>query len=166
MATILFQDKPINTNGELPLVGDIAPDFSLVNGRLKNVSLADYSGKRKVLSIVPSFDTPTCAESTRRFNQKANAYGNTIVLVISADLPFAQGRFCETEGLKNVEALSTFRGNFAEDYGVHIVDTILEGLTARAVIILDENNKVLYTELVAEVSEEPDYEGVLEVLKT
>ncbi|NOR68224.1 MAG: thiol peroxidase [Methylomarinum sp.] len=165
MATISFQGKPIKTSGELPAVGTVAPDFLLVSGQLKDVSLANYAGKRKVLSIVPSLDTPTCAASARIFNQKASHLDNTVVLVISADLPFAQGRFCESEGLKNVEALSSFRSNFAEDYGVQIVDTILAGLTTRAIVVLDESDTVLYTELVGDVANEPDYDAVLTVLK-
>jgi thiol peroxidase len=164
MTRITFQGKPLNIDGDLPSVGTIAPDFLLVNGQLKNVSLATYAGKRKILSIVPSLDTPTCAASTRIFNQKIDRLENTVVLVISADLPFAQGRFCETEGLKAVIPLSTFRSNFAEEYGVNIVDTILAGLTARAIVILDEQNKVIYTELVAELANEPDYESALAVL--
>jgi thiol peroxidase len=165
MATIAFQGKPINTSGELPAVGTIAPDFSLVSGKLKDVSLATYKGKIKILSIVPSLDTPTCAASTRLFNQKAGNLENTVVLIVSADLPFAQGRFCEAEGLKDVLPLSSFRSNFAEDYGVKIVDTILAGLTARAVVVIDEKDKVIYTELVAEVADEPDYENALAACK-
>ena len=165
MAKISFQGKPLNTSGDLPEVGTTAPDFSLVSGKLKNVSLVTYVGKRKVLSIVPSLDTPTCAASTRIFNQKASALTNTIVLVISADLPFAQCRFCETEGLKNVIPLSTFRSTFADDYGVNITDTVLAGLTTRAVVIIDENDKVIYTELVEDVATEPDYESALASLK-
>ncbi len=165
MATIEFQGKPLNTSGELPAVGSVTPDFSLVNGQLKNVSLATYRGKIKVLSIVPSLDTPTCAASTRIFNQKADNLDNTVVLVVSADLPFAQGRFCESEGLKDVLPLSTFRSNFAEDYGVKIVDTVLAGLMTRAVIVIDEHDKVVYTELVAEVANEPNYDEVIAACK-
>jgi len=165
MATISFQGKPLNTNGDLPSIGTVAPDFLLVNGKLQNVFLASYAGKIKILSIVPSLDTPTCAASTRVFNQKASKLANTVILVISADLPFAQGRFCESEGLKNVIPLSTFRSDFADDYGVKIIDTILVGLTTRAVIIIDENDKIIYTELVAEVADEPDYDSVLATLK-
>jgi len=164
MATITFQGKPLNISGQLPTVGKDAPDFSLVSGKLKNVSLATYAGKRKLLSIVPSLDTPTCAAATRIFNQKASALENTVVLVISADLPFAQSRFCQQEGLKNVIPLSTFRSNFADDYGVRIVDTLLAGLTTRAIVIIDENEKIIYTEMVADVAEEPDYESALLVL--
>lgn len=166
MTKIVFQGKPLKINGELPSVGTIAPDFLLVNGQLKNVNLATFAGKRKILSIVPSLDTPTCAASTRIFNQKIERLENTVVLVISADLPFAQGRFCESEGLKSVIPLSTFRSNFAEEYGVQILDTILAGLTARAIIILDEENKVIYTELVSELANEPGYESALAALGT
>lgn len=165
MATITFQGNPLNTSGDLPGVGTTAPDFSLVNSRLQDVSLATYAGKRKVLSIVPSLDTPTCAASTRIFNQKADSIDNTVVLVVSADLPFAQARFCEAEGLKDVIPLSSFRSKFAEEYGVKIIDTVLAGLTTRAIVIIDENNQVIYIELVAEVADEPDYENVLAVLK-
>ncbi|WP_024297912.1 thiol peroxidase [Methylomicrobium lacus] len=164
MATISFQGKPVHTSGELPAVGSKAPDFSLVSGQLEDVSLATYAGKRKVLHIVPSLDTPTCAISTRKFNQKAANLPNTAVLAISADLPFAQCRFCETEGLKNVIPLSTFRSGFAVDYGVKLVDSILAGLTARAVIILDENDSVIYSQLVNELASEPDYESALAIL--
>ena len=165
MATISFQGNPLNTSGDLPNVGTTAPDFSLVNSKLQDVSLATYAGKRKVLSIVPSLDTPTCAASTRIFNQKADSIENTVVLIVSADLPFAQARFCEADGLKDVIPLSSFRSKFAEEYGVKIVDTILAGLTTRAVVIIDENDQVIYTELVAEVADEPDYEKALAVLK-
>jgi thiol peroxidase len=164
MATITFLGKPLHTSGELPAVGSKAPDFSLVSTELVDVKLANYVGKRKVLNIVPSLDTPTCAASTRKFNQKASHLDNTVVLVVSADLPFAQSRFCETEGLKDVIPLSTFRSNFAEEYGVKIADTLLAGLTTRAVVIIDENDQVTYTQLVSDVAQEPDYESALAVL--
>ncbi|MFU8789336.1 MAG: thiol peroxidase [Methylobacter sp.] len=164
MATITFQGKPLNTCGDLPVVGTQAPAFSLASRELVDVTLATYAGKRKVLNIVPSLDTPTCAASTRKFNQKAGHLDNTVVLVVSADLPFAQNRFCETEDLKNVIPLSTFRSSFANDYGVNIVDTFLAGLTARAIVVVDENDQVIYTQLVAEVAHEPDYESALAVL--
>ncbi len=164
MATISFQGKPLNTSGELPVVGASAPDFLLTNAKLADVSLATYAGKRKVLNILPSLDTPTCATSTRVFNEKAGHLYNTVVLVISADLPFAQCRFCEVEGLKDVIPLSTFRSDFAAVYGVKLVDTFLAGLTARAVIIIDEHDKVIYTQLVDELANEPDYESALAVL--
>lgn len=164
MAVIFFQGKPLNTCGDLPAVGSVAPNFSLVNGKLKDVNLATYAGKKKVLNIVPSLDTPTCAASARTFNQKAAGLNNTVVLVISADLPFAQGRFCESEGLNDVIPVSTFRSNFAQNYGVALVDSILKGLTARAVIIIDANNQVIYTELVTELTDEPNYTTALAAL--
>ncbi|MBF6649879.1 thiol peroxidase [Methylobacter sp. BlB1] len=164
MATIKFQGKPLHTSGELPAVGSKAPDFTLVNGKLQEVTLATYAGKRKILNIVPSLDTPVCAASTRKFNEKASRLDNTVVLVVSADLPFAQARFCEAEGLKNVIPLSTFRSSFTDDYGVRITDTILAGLAARAIVILDENDKVIYTQQVDEVANEPDYESALAAL--
>ena len=164
MATITFQGNPLHTSGELPAVGSNAPDFSLVNSKLTDVTLATYAGKKKVLNIVPSLDTPTCAVSTRVFNEKASHLYNTVVLVISADLPFAQCRFCEVEDLKHVIPLSTFRSGFADDYGVKLVDTFLAGLTARAVIIIDENDNVVYTQLVSEIANEPDYESALAAL--
>jgi len=164
MATITFQGKPLHTSGELPAVGSDAPAFSLASRQLVDVTLATYAGKRKVLNIVPSMDTPTCAASTRKFNQKAPHLDNTVVLAVSADLPFAQSRFCETEGLKDVIPLSTFRSSFSDDYGVTITDTLLRGLTARAVVIIDEHDKVIYTQLVSEIVNEPDYESALAVL--
>lgn len=164
MTIITFQGKPIETNGALPLVGTKAPDFTLVDGKLKDVTLGTYSGKRKILNIVPSVDTPTCAASTLKFNEKATHLHNTVVLVISADLPFAQCRFCSNESLHHVIPLSTFRSSFAEDYGVKLVDSILAGLTARAVIVIDEKDRVIYTELVSELSDEPDYKSALAAL--
>jgi thioredoxin-dependent peroxiredoxin len=164
MATITFQGKPINTVGELPGVGSSAPDFKLTNRKLQDVGLNEFAGKRKVLNIVPSLDTPTCATSMRKFNEKAAHLHNTAVLTISADLPFAQVRFCEIEGIKHVQALSTFRSSFAHDYGVQLLDSILAGLTARAVIVIDENNQVIYAELVKEIADEPDYAAALAVL--
>lgn len=164
MATIAFQGKPLHTSGELPATGSRAPDFELVSGKLASVNLADYAGKRKVLNIVPSLDTPVCAASTRKFNEKASRLINTVVLVISADLPFAQCRFCETEGLNNVIPLSSFRSSFADDYGVRLTDSILAGLTARAVVVINEQDTVIYSQFVQELTQEPDYESVLAVL--
>jgi thiol peroxidase len=166
MATITFQSKPVQTNGDLPAVNSIAPLFSLANNELEDVILQNYAGKRKILNIVPSLDTPTCAASARKFNQKAAHLDNTVVLVISADLPFAQCRFCEVEGLHDVTALSTFRSTFAADYGVKIIDTALAGLTARAIVIIDEANTIRYTQLVPELAHEPDYESVFSALKS
>ncbi len=164
MAIIKFQGNPLHTSGELPKVGSKAPDFTLVSGKLADVSLATYAGKKKVLNIVPSLDTPTCAMSTRKFNEKASKLDNTVVLVVSADLPFAQGRFCEAEGLKDVIPLSTFRSSFAADYGVKLTDSVLAGLTARAIVIIGEDDKVVYTQLVDEIANEPDYDSALAAL--
>ena len=165
MATVTRRGVPVNTNGELPAVGTTAPDFVLTRGDLSDVSLADFAGKKKVLSIVPSLDTPTCIASTRRFNEKAASLDNTVVLVIAADLPYAQTRFCSAEGINNVVPLSLMRSRkFAKDYGVLMVDGPLQGITARAVVVLDENNKIVYTELVPEITQEPDYDAVLAAL--
>jgi thiol peroxidase len=165
MAIITFQTNPIQTCGELPAIGSDAPDFLLTTIELEDVTLANYAGKRKVLSIVPSLDTPTCAASARKFNQKAANFENTVVLIVSADLPFAQCRFCEVEGLHDVVALSTFRSTFATDYGMQISDSALAGLTARAIVIIDEQNKILYTQLVPELAHEPDYEAAFSAMK-
>jgi thiol peroxidase len=165
MANITLKGTKITTNGELPKIGAQAPDFRLVDASLKDLSLADFAGKRKVLNIVPSLDTSVCATSTRKFNEKAAALQDTVVLVISADLPFAMKRFCETEGIKNVVPLSLMRSrNFAKDYGVLIQDGPLEGIAARAVVVLDKNNKILHTQLVPEIASEPDYEKALAAL--
>jgi thiol peroxidase len=165
MAQITLKGDPINTNGDLPQVGTSAPDFKLVSGELQDVSLASYAGKKKLLNIVPSLDTPVCATSTRKFNESFAGRDDAVALVISADLPFASGRFCSTEGIKNVAALSMMRSkNFAKDYGVLIEDGPLAGITARAVLVLDADNKVLYTQLVPEIVQEPDYESALKAL--
>jgi thiol peroxidase len=165
MATITLQGNEIHTNGELPAVGDRAPDSHLVDGELTDRHLADYAGKKKLLNIVPSLDTPVCATSTRKFNEAAAAHAGTVMLVISADLPFAQGRFCGAEGTDKVIPLSMMRSrNFAKDYGVLIEDGPLAGITARAVVVLDENDKVVYTELVPEIGQEPDYDAALAAL--
>jgi thiol peroxidase len=165
MATVTLQGNQIHTSGELPSVGASAPDFHLVDGKLNDVSLANYSGKKKLLNIVPSLDTPTCATSTRKFNERAGDRDDAVVLVISADLPFAQGRFCGAEGIDNVTTLSMMRNrNFAKDYGVLITDGPLAGITARAVVVMDENDKVVYTQLVPEIGDEPDYDAALAAL--
>lgn len=165
MATVTLKGNPIRTNGELPAVGSTAPNFTLTTADLKDVSLDDFAGKRKVLSIVPSLDTAVCATSTRKFNEKAASMKNAVVLVVSADLPFAQKRFCTTEGLANVATLSMMRGRgFAKEYGVLLTDGPLEGITARAVLVLDENNKVKHAQLVKEIAQEPDYDAALKAL--
>ena len=165
MTTVTLQGNPFRVDGALPSVGSAAPALTLTTGELADVTLANYAGKRKVLNIVPSLDTPTCATSTRKFNEKAAALSNAVVLVISADLPFAAGRFCATEGLKNVAHLSTFRHpEFMQAWGVKMAEGPLAGLTARAVVVLDENNKVLHSQLVPEIADEPDYDAALKAL--
>ena len=163
MATITLQGNKINTNGDLPAVGASAPDFKLTNKDLADVSLADFAGKKKLLNIVPSLDTGVCATSTKRFN--AEARDGTVMIIISADLPFAMNRFCAAENTDKVVTLSMMRSkNFAKDYGVLIQDGPLAGITARAVVVLDENNKVLHSELVPEIGQEPDYDKALAAL--
>ena len=166
MANVTLAGNPIKVGGNFPKPGDSASDFTLTGKDLKDVSLKDFAGKRKVLNIVPSLDTPVCQTSTRKFNEKAASLPNTVVLVISGDLPFAMKRFCEAEGIDNVIPLSTLRGrNFHNQYGVDISDGPLQGLTARAVVVLDENNKVKYSQLVSEIKNEPDYDAALAALK-
>jgi thiol peroxidase len=165
MATVTLKGTPIHTIGDLPAVGAAAPDFKLVDGDLKDVSLASFQGKKKVLNIVPSLDTSVCATSTRKFNEKASGLPNTVVLVVSSDLPFAAKRFCTTEGLKNVVPLSLMRSrDFGKAYGVLITDGPLQGITARAVVVLDEKDKVVYRQLVPEIGQEPDYDGALKAV--
>jgi thioredoxin-dependent peroxiredoxin len=162
MAQVTLKGNPIHTNGDLPQVGARAPDFKLTAGDLKDVTLADFRGKKKILNIVPSLDTAVCATSTRKFNQTGGKLPNTVVLVVSADLPFASKRFCTTEGLENVVPLSLMRDrSFARDYGVLLQDGPLEGICARAVVVVDENDKVVYRQLVPEIGQEPDYDAAL-----
>ena len=166
MAIVTLQGNECNTNGELPAVGTTAPDFQLVDGKLDDVQLADFSGKKKLLNIVPSLDTPTCALSTKKFNDHARGRDDVVMLMISADLPFAMGRFCTAEGLDNVITLSMMRSRFfAQDYGMLITDGPLAGITARGVVVLQENNQVHYTELVPVIANEPDYDAALAALK-
>jgi len=166
MTNVTLKGNPVPVAGQLPKTGAHAADFTLVNKDLQNVTLDSFAGKRKVLNIVPSLDTPTCQKSTRVFNERATAAPNAVVLVVSADLPFAMARFCGAEGLNNVVTLSTLRdGGFHRRYGVDIVGGPLEGLTARAVVVLDENNRVLHSELVPEIANEPNYEAALAALK-
>lgn len=163
--TVTRAGKPMSVVGQFPQQGDTAPDFSLVGKDLVDVQIKHYAGKRKILNIFPSIDTPTCAASVRQFNAKANAIENAVVLCISADLPFAQTRFCGAEGLENVITLSTFRGSeFLENYGVLISTGELAGLAARAVVVIDEHDKVLFSQLVSEIKTEPDYAAVLTIL--
>lgn len=166
MATVTLGGNPVNVSGNFPKKGDTAPDFTLSAKDLKDVGLKDFAGKRKVLNIVPSLDTPVCAKSTKTFNEQAGGKPDTVVLVISTDLPFAANRFCSTEGVQNVVTLSTVRNrDFHTKYGVDIADGPLKGLTARGVVVLDENNKVLHSQLVPEIKNEPDYEAALAALK-
>lgn len=165
MSSVTLRGNPISVGGSFPAVGEEAPAFTLAAKDLSDVSLSDYAGKRKVLNIFPSVDTPTCATSVRTFNSKANALENTVILCVSADLPFAQARFCGAEGLENVVNLSSFRSpDFAKAYGVSIDNSPLAGLTARAVVVLDADDKVLHSELVSEIGSEPNYEQALAVL--
>jgi thiol peroxidase len=162
MASITLGGNAVNTSGELPKVGSKAPDFQLVKNDLSTATLADFAGSKLVLNIFPSIDTGTCATSVRTFNAKASALANTKVLCISRDLPFAQKRFCGAEGIDNVENLSDFKtGSFGKDYGLEITDSVLAGLHSRVIVVLDENGIVKYTEQVAEIADEPNYEGAL-----
>lgn len=165
MATVTLRGNPFQTSGELPAMGAEAPGFRLVAKDLKDVSLHDFAGKRKVLNIFPSVDTPTCATSIRKFNERAASMKDTVVLNISADLPFAQARFCGAENLDRVVNLSLMRGHhFAKDYGVLLETGPLAGLTTRACVVLDESNKVLHAELVKEIADEPNYDAALKAL--
>jgi thiol peroxidase len=166
MVAVTFKGNPVAITGNFPKAGDQASDFTLTNKDLNDVGLSNYAGKRKVLNIVVSLDTAVCATSARVFNAKANDLPNTVVLVVAADLPFAMNRYCAAEGLKNVETLSTFRNHdFHTKYGVNVNDGALKGLTARAVVVLDEKNRVIHSELVSEIASEPNYDAVLAALR-
>ena len=165
MAQITLKGNAVNTVGDLPAAGSKAPDFLLTRGDLSDVSLKDFSGKRKVLNIVPSLDTGTCAASARRFNQEIDKMDNAVVLTVSEDLPFAQTRFCEANGVDKVITLSQLRNKeFGKAYGIEFADGPLAGILARAVVVLDENDTVTYTQLVPEITEEPNYDEVLAAL--
>lgn len=166
MAKITLKGNEINTGGNLPKVGSMAAEFTLIKKDLGNAKLSDYKGKKVVLNIFPSLDTPVCANSVRKFNAELNNLKNTVVLCISRDLPFAQARFCGAEGLDNVITLSEMKGDkFSKEYGIQIVDGPMAGLMARSVVIIDEEGKVIYTELVPEIVQEPDYDRALTSLK-
>ncbi|WP_434576105.1 thiol peroxidase [Riemerella anatipestifer] len=165
MAKLTLKGNEISSVGELPKLGETIKDFNLVASDLSEKTKNDFSGKRKVLNIFPSIDTGVCAASARKFNEEASKLENTVVINISRDLPFALGRFCAAEGLNNVEILSDFRGNFGEEFGVTLLDSPLKGLLSRAVVITDENDKVIYTEQVSEITNEPNYEAALASLK-
>lgn len=165
MSSVNFKGNPVHVDGQFPKVGDKAPAFRLVAGDLSEKTLRDFAGKRKVLNIFPSIDTGVCAASVRHFNKDAAGLRNAVVLCISADLPFAQARFCGAEGIENVEMLSMMRGReFLKDYGVAMTDGPLAGLAARAVVVLDENDKVIHAQLVDEIGHEPDYDSALKAL--
>ena len=161
-ATVLLKGQVVALSGQLPQVGSAAPDFRLVDTALQEVSLATYGGKKKIISIVPSLDTSVCALSARVFNERINQLSDAVLLNVSVDLPFAAKRFCEAEGLENIEALSAFRSpHFGQSYGVRIEEGALKGLLARAVLVLDGSNTVRYSELVPDISSEPNYDEIL-----
>jgi thiol peroxidase len=165
MAEVTLRGKPVHTVGELPPVGSKAPDFLLTKGDLTDVTLKDFSGKKKILNIVPSLDTAVCAQSARRFNESAVKVPDTVILTISRDLPFAQKRFCEAEKISGVITLSELRNReFGKRYGVEMIDGPLAGLLARSVVVLDKEDRVIYTELVPEIAQEPDYEKALQAV--
>jgi thiol peroxidase len=166
MATVTLRGNPIHTPGELPAVGSRAPDFTVTGGDLSDVTLDSFAGKNLILNIYPSVDTPTCAASTRAFNEKAAGRDDTVVLCVSQDLPFAFSRFCGAEGIENVKTGSVFRSTFLQDYGVELVDGPLRGLAARAVVVVDPDGKVKYTQLVPEIGQEPDYDSALAALES
>lgn len=165
MATVTLKGHPVEVSGALPAKGQPAPAWMLTAADLSDVTLVAFAGKKKILNIFPSVDTPTCATSVRKFNQQASSHADTVVLCISADLPFAQQRFCGAEGLDNVQTLSTFRHpEFLQTYGVKLTQGPLAGLCARAVVVLDQNDHVIHAELVHEIADEPDYAAALAVL--
>ena len=165
MAEITLQGNKINTNGDLPMVGSAAPDFVLVDSDLNDISLSNYDGKNIILNIIPSLDTPVCQKSTKIFNEKASSLSDVVVLAVSADLPFAMKRFCSAESIESVKPMSMMRSrNFAKDYGVLLVDGPLSGITARAVVVIDKDKKIIHSELVQEIANEPNYEAALNSL--
>ena len=165
MTEITLQGNKINTNAEIPEVGGQAPDFTLVDSELNNVNLSSYKGKNIVLNIIPSLDTPVCQKSTKIFNERIAAMTNVVVLAVSADLPFAMKRFCTSENINSVIPLSMMRSrNFAKDYGVLLVDGPLSGITARAVVVINKNNEIIYSELVNEIANEPNYDDALDCI--
>ena len=164
-STVTLGGNPVKTNGQLPKVGAKAPAFSMTTGTLSEIGPKDLRGKRVILNIFPSIDTPTCATSTRKFNEFVSTLPNTEVWCVSADLPFAQGRFCGAEGLSNVKTASSFRTNFGTAMGVTLISGVLKGILARAVVVLDENGVVTHTELVPEIANEPNYEAALKALR-
>lgn len=165
MAHVTLRGNPVTTIGELPTLGSKVPTFTLTKADLSEMTNADLLGSRTILNIFPSIDTPTCATSTRRFNELASSLDNTTVICVSADLPFAQRRFCGAEGLKNVQTGSSFRSDFGKVFGVTLTDGVMKGVLARSVVVLDEQGTVMYTELVGEITNEPNYEAAINALK-
>jgi thiol peroxidase len=165
LAKIKLKGNQVHTSGDLPNVGAKAHSFKLVKNDLSEVSLDSFAGKNKVLNIFPSVDTSTCASSVRKFNVEAATVPNTVLLNISMDLPFALKRFCGAEGITNVETLSAFRSSFGKDYGLLMIDSPLAGLCSRAIVVLSADDKVLYTEQVAEITTEPNYEAALKAIR-
>ena len=166
MAKLTLKGNEVNTNSEIVQVGQTAPDFTLVDSDLNDINLASYEGKNKVLSIVPSLDTPVCQKSTLIFNEKVAELDDTVMLIVSSDLPFAMKRFCTSESLDNVMPVSMMRSrNFAKDYGVLLIDGPLSGITSRAVVVISKDNKILHSELVSEIANEPNYQAALDSLK-
>lgn len=165
MSDITLKGNTIHTIGQLPEVGTEVKNFRLVNDKLEVKTLEDYQGKKVIFNIFPSIDTGVCAASARKFNEEASSLENTVVVNVSKDLPFALGRFCAAEGLNNVDTLSDFRGTFGNDYGVTITDSPMQGLLSRAIVVADESGKVIYTEQVPEITQEPDYEKAIAALK-
>ncbi len=164
-ATVTLGGNPVSVSGKLPATGKPLPKFSLTTSALQDISNKDIAGKRVIFNIFPSIDTPTCATSTRKFNEIASSLQNTDVYCVSADLPFAQGRFCGTEGLSNVKTASSFRSNFGAAFGVNLTSSVLKGVMARAVVVADEKGKVLHTELVSEIANEPNYDAAINSLR-
>ena len=165
MANITLKGNPIHTSGTLPSLSAKAPDFKLVRTDLSETGLSNFQGKKKILNIFPSVDTGTCAASVRKFNKEASSHPKIVILNISADLPFAQKRFCGTEGIESADILSSFRSTFAKDYGLQIVDGPLAGLCSRAVLVLDEENRVIYSQQVSEIADEPNYDAALKAIQ-
>jgi thiol peroxidase len=165
MAEITLQGNKVNTNGDIPQIGSSAPDFILVDSDLNDLSLSNYDGKNIILNIIPSLDTPVCQKSTKIFNEKASSLSDVVVLAVSADLPFAMKRFCSAESIESVKPMSMMRSrNFAKDYGVLLVDGPLSGITARAVVVINKDKKIIHSELVQEIANEPNYEAALNSL--
>ena len=164
-ATVTLGGNPVSVSGKLPVTVKSLPKFLLTTSALQDITNKDIAGKRVIFNIFPSIDTPTCATSTRKFNEIASSLQNTDVYCVSADLPFAQGRFCGTEGLSNVKTASSFRSNFGAAFGVNLTSSVLKGVMARAVVVADEKGKVLHTELVSEIANEPNYDAAINSLR-